>query len=83
MPTFHNILQTQIYLQPLQKSGNTSEEHAQFSSEATHKPKTFTEVFHVPPFYIKQDQAYFFFSAIPVYCIPDPGENLQKTLLIA
>lgn len=61
MPAFHNILQTQTYLQPLQKSGNTSEEHAPFSSEATHKPKTFTEVFHVPPFYIKQDQAYFFF----------------------
>lgn len=79
MPTFHNILQTQTYLQPLQKSGNTSEEHAQFFSEATHKPKTFTEVFHVPPLSIKQDLVCFFF-ATPVYCIPTPGELTEDII---
>lgn len=80
MPTFHNILQTQTYLQPLQKSGNTSEEHAQFFSEATHKPKTFTKVFHVPPLYIKQDLVWFFL--LPLFIAFQPQENLQKTLLI-
>lgn len=50
MPTFHSILQTQTYVQCLQKSGNTSEEHAEIFSEATHKPKTFTQGFHVPPY---------------------------------
>lgn len=43
MPTFNNV-QTQTYLQPLQKSG-TSEEYAEFFSEATHETKAFTQVF--------------------------------------
>lgn len=68
------------HLQPLEKSGNLSEEHASFFPKLL-KIQRSTLLFHFPPYCIKQDRPYFF-PATSVYCITDPGENFQKTLLI-
>lgn len=82
MPTFHNILQTQTYLQPLKNPGNTIEEHAKFFLKLLINQRLSFRFFMFLPSVSSKTKP-IFFSTIPVYYMPDPGENLQETLLIA